>query len=87
MSSTVNSFSDSHQSSFCRTFIWPRRTCSALLRRQKRRLPAINDLSGSISSSWGVNVTPSIVIIKDGKISSIATATSSIGLWLRTYFA
>jgi predicted transcriptional regulator len=50
--------------------------------------PVINDDKGSISRSWGVSATPSIVIIKDGEISFITTGVSTPpGLWLRMLFA
>ncbi|HEY7865304.1 MAG TPA: protein disulfide oxidoreductase [Psychromonas sp.] len=49
--------------------------------------PVINDPKGKVSQAWGVAATPSIVIIKNGEISSITTGfTTPIGLWLRLYF-
>ncbi|MEZ8629353.1 protein disulfide oxidoreductase [Vibrio lentus] len=88
VSPTVNSFSDSHQVVSVALSSGPDERVQHFLDAKEYDFPVINDLSGSISRSWGVNVTPSIVIIKDGKISSIATGvTSPIGLWLRTYFA
>ncbi|MEZ8890016.1 protein disulfide oxidoreductase [Vibrio sp. 10N.222.51.C8] len=88
VSPTVNSFSDSHQVVSVALSSGPDERVQRYLDAKEYDFPVINDLSGAISRSWGVNVTPSIVIIKDGKISSIATGvTSPIGLWLRTYFA
>ena len=88
VSPTVNSFSDSHQVVSVALSSGPNERVQRFLDAKEYDFPVINNLSGSISRSWGVNVTPSIVIIKDGKISSIATGvTSPIGLWLRTYFA
>lgn len=50
--------------------------------------PVINDSTGSISKEWGVTATPSIVIVKNGEISSITTGvTTPMGLWLRLLFA
>lgn len=50
--------------------------------------PVINDSTGNISKEWGVTATPSIVIVKNGKVSSITTGvTTPIGLWLRLFFA
>ncbi|WP_375320382.1 protein disulfide oxidoreductase [Aliivibrio logei] len=50
--------------------------------------PVVNDSTGNISKEWGVTATPSIVIINNGKVSSITTgATTPIGLWLRLFFA
>ncbi|WP_299690860.1 protein disulfide oxidoreductase [uncultured Vibrio sp.] len=88
VSPTVNSFNDSHQVVTVALSSGPDQRVQHYLDAKEYDFPVINDLSGSISKSWAVNVTPSIVIIKDGKISSIATGvTSPIGLWLRTYFA
>ncbi|MEZ9543577.1 redoxin family protein [Vibrio sp. 10N.286.48.C11] len=88
VSPTVNGFSDSHQVVSVALSSGSDERVQRYLDAKEYDFPVINDLSGSISRSWGVNVTPSIVIIKDGKISSIATGvTSPIGLWLRTYFA
>ena len=50
--------------------------------------PVINDATGRISQDWGVTATPTIVIVKNGLISSITTgATTPMGLWLRLYLA
>lgn len=88
VSPTVNSFGDSHQVVSVALSSGPDERVQRYLDAKEYDFPVINDLSGSISRSWGVNVTPSIVIIKDGKITSIATGvTSPIGLWIRTYFA
>lgn len=88
VSPTVNSFGDSHQVVSVALSSGPDERVQRYLDAKEYDFPVINDLSGSISRSWGVNVTPSIVIIKDGKITSITTGvTSPIGLWIRTYFA
>ncbi|ARP40732.1 protein disulfide oxidoreductase [Vibrio syngnathi] len=88
VSPTVNSFNDSHQVVSVALSSGPDERVQRYLEAKEYDFPVINDLSGSISKSWGIDVTPSIVIIKDGKISNIATGvTSPIGLWLRTYFA
>ena len=48
----------------------------------------VNDADGQISKQWGVRVTPTIAIIKDGQIKYIsAGVTTPWGLWLRTIFA
>ncbi|MCF7503120.1 protein disulfide oxidoreductase [Vibrio sp. L3-7] len=88
VSPTINSFSDSHQVVSVALSSGSDERVQRFLDAKEYQFPTINDISGSISRDWGVNVTPSIVIIKDGKISSIATGvTSPIGLWLRTYFS
>ncbi|MEC6798524.1 protein disulfide oxidoreductase [Photobacterium sp. S4TG1] len=58
------------------------------MKYKKYNFPVINDPTGKIGQQWGVTATPSIMIIKDGHISSITTgATTPIGLWLRLIFA
>ena len=48
----------------------------------------INDAQGGLAKDWGIRVTPSIVIIKDGKIRSITTGiTTPIGLLARLWLA
>ena len=48
----------------------------------------INDTQGSLAKDWGIRVTPSIVIIKDGEIRSITTGiTTPIGLLARLWLA
>ncbi|MFM2607187.1 protein disulfide oxidoreductase [Vibrio chagasii] len=88
VSPTINSFNDSHQVVSVALSSGPNERVQRFMDAKEYDFPVINDLSGHISRDWGINVTPSVVIIKDGKISSIATGvTSPIGLWLRTYFA
>ena len=49
--------------------------------------PVINDNSGQLSQSWGVSVTPSIYIIRDGEIKSITTGfTTKAGLLARLWY-
>ncbi|MGF1806399.1 protein disulfide oxidoreductase [Aliivibrio sifiae] len=61
---------------------------SQFINYKKYNFPVINDSTGNISKEWGVTATPSIVIINNGKVSSITTgATTPIGLWLRLFFA
>ncbi|ERM58064.1 MULTISPECIES: protein disulfide oxidoreductase [Vibrio] len=88
VSPTVNSFSDTHQIVSVALSSGQDERVQRFLDAKEYQFPTINDVSGSISRDWRINVTPSIVIIKDGKISSIATGvTSPIGLWLRAYFS
>jgi len=50
--------------------------------------PVINDPKGKVGQAWGVAATPSIVIIKNGEISSITTGfTTPMGMWLRLLFS
>ncbi len=88
VSPTINSFNDSHQVVSVALSSGPDERVQRFIDAKEYDFPVINDLLGHISKDWGINVTPSIVIIKDGKISSIATGvTSPIGIWLRAYFA
>ncbi|MFU2047596.1 hypothetical protein [Avibacterium gallinarum] len=47
----------------------------------------VNDPQGTLSAQWHIQVTPSIIIIKNGKIVHITTGLSSpwglkLRLWL-----
>lgn len=44
----------------------------------------LNDPKGIIGHQWGITLTPTILIIDKGKITSVTTGfTSPIGMWLR----
>ncbi|MGR6831562.1 protein disulfide oxidoreductase [Aliivibrio wodanis] len=61
---------------------------SQYMNYKEYNFPVINDSTGNIGQEWGVTATPSIVIVKNGEISSITTgATTPMGLWLRLFFA
>lgn len=48
----------------------------------------INDPRSQIGQQWGVNVTPTIFIVKNGEIKHITTGfTSPIGLLVRLWFS
>lgn len=48
----------------------------------------INDVRGDISKEWGIAVTPTIAIIKDGEIKSVTSGiTTPIGLIARLWMA
>lgn len=48
----------------------------------------VNDPEGKISRDWGVSVTPTILVINKGKITSVTTGfTSPIGIWARLWLA
>ena len=50
--------------------------------------PVINDEQGLISHSWGIMATPTVVIVRQGKVESISTGFSTpLGLWLRMLLA
>ncbi|WP_394143258.1 protein disulfide oxidoreductase [Vibrio atypicus] len=46
----------------------------------------INDLGGDLFRKWGISVTPTIAIIKDGQVETITTGiTTPPGLLVRTW--
>lgn len=48
----------------------------------------VNDASGLISREWGVSVTPTLLVINKGQITSVTTGfTSPLGIWARLLFA
>ncbi|MCW8328592.1 redoxin domain-containing protein [Photobacterium sp. SDRW27] len=60
------------------------RRLNAYMDSQDYSFRVINDNNGRLGREWGITATPSIVIIKDGTISSITTGVSTPpGLWLR----
>ncbi|SHF52048.1 Redoxin [Microbulbifer donghaiensis] len=55
------------------------------LKDQELQFPTINDPTGALSASWGVRVTPTIVIVgSDGRVAWVTSGTTSkVGLQLR----
>lgn len=48
----------------------------------------INDSRGLLGREWGISVTPTIVIVKDGKIESVTTGmTTPMGILARAWLA
>ncbi|CZF77073.1 protein disulfide oxidoreductase [Grimontia marina] len=61
---------------------------TAYLQHHDLKFATINDERGSLSGMWGVRATPTIVIVKDGKIASITTGiTTPPGLLARLWLA
>ncbi|WP_279348195.1 protein disulfide oxidoreductase [Vibrio qingdaonensis] len=57
---------------------------SRFMTGQDRHFSNINDPKGQRMSQWGITATPTIVIIKDGKIASTTTGvTTPMGLFAR----
>ncbi|PSW21887.1 protein disulfide oxidoreductase [Photobacterium sanctipauli] len=51
-------------------------------------IATINDNKAKLMKQWGVSAVPSVVIVKDGEVSSITTGFSTPpGLWLRMKLA
>ncbi|HIF9057454.1 TPA: protein disulfide oxidoreductase [Photobacterium damselae] len=63
-------------------------TLKAYMKYHDYDFKVINDLNGWISKQWGISATPTIMVIKQGKIVSITTGvTSPVGIWLRYHLA
>ncbi|OOE68856.1 hypothetical protein BZG20_02760 [Salinivibrio sp. IB868] len=46
--------------------------------------PVVNDQSGALSKAFAVKVTPTVMVVEQGEITSITTGfTTPFGLWLR----
>lgn len=88
VSPSINWLADKHQVVSIAITSGDDRRLTQFMKYKKYDFPVINDSTAKISQEWGVTATPSIVIIKNGQISSITTgATTPIGLWLRLIFA
>ena len=62
---------------------------AAYQQKHELNFSTINDPSGAISSSWGLKVTPTIVIVdREGKVSAVTSGmTSKWGLKARLWLA
>ena len=49
----------------------------AYLQQQGYTFPAVNDGDGTLAQQWGVKVTPTIVLIKNGKVLHSTTGLAS----------
>ncbi|MGF1702258.1 protein disulfide oxidoreductase [Photobacterium makurazakiensis] len=64
------------------------RRLNAYLNHHEYRFDTINDNAGKLMRQWGVSAVPSVIIVKDGQVSSITTGFSSPpGLLLRMKLA
>jgi thiol-disulfide isomerase/thioredoxin len=87
VSPSVNWLSESHQVISVALTSGDDQRLGQFMAYKEYGFPVINDPTGRIGKLWGVAATPSIVIIKNGEISSITTGfTTPIGIWLRLYF-
>lgn len=88
VSPTINYFADQHTVVSVALSSGQDERVRQYMQAKQYQFSVLNDSTGHISRDWNIAVTPTIVIIKDGKIKSIATGiTSPVGLWLRTLFA
>lgn len=87
VSPSVNWLSKSHQVISVAITSGDDKRLGQFMAYKEYHFPVINDASGAIGQAWGVTATPSIVIVKNGAISSITTGfTTPMGMWLRLYF-
>ena len=57
------------------------------LQAKSLNFATVNDEAGTISRDWAVSVTPSLFVVKDGKIRAVTTGyTSKVGLLLRLWW-
>jgi thiol-disulfide isomerase/thioredoxin len=57
------------------------------LKVKELKFQVLNDPDYRIGSQWSVQVTPTILVIKDGHIQHIVTGYASLfGMWWRMYF-
>lgn len=48
----------------------------------------VNDSQGLIGREWGISLTPTLIVIDKGQISSVTTGfTSPFGMWARMLFS
>mgnify|MGYP002151520185 CR=1 FL=1 len=58
------------------------------LKSKKLKFDTLNDPDYRIGAQWSVQVTPTILVIKDGKVQHLVTGYVSLfGMWWRMYFA
>ncbi|MBE3468576.1 protein disulfide oxidoreductase [Enterobacter cloacae complex sp. P15RS] len=63
-------------------------TLETWMRKKKAAMPTVNDASGELARQWDVQVTPTLVVISHGEVTSITTGwTSSWGMRLRLWLA
>lgn len=81
---TINWFSDSYQVVGISTSSGEDRRVSGYMVSHNYTFTNINDTYGDISRTWGIRVTPTIVIIDKGEIKNITTGiTTPPGLLAR----
>lgn len=58
------------------------------LEKKGLRGPAVNDENGAVSQRWDISVTPTFIVLQQGKVVSTTTGwSSSWGLKLRLWWA
>lgn len=83
---TINWFSDTYQVVGVSTSSGEDRRVSGYMRTHDYTFKNMNDARGDISREWGIQVTPTIVIIDKGEIKNITTGiTTPMGLLARLW--
>lgn len=58
------------------------------MERKRMTLPTVNDPGGGLARQWGVQVTPTLVIVSKGRVASVTSGwTSGWGIRLRLWLA
>ncbi|PFG45806.1 thioredoxin [Vibrio sp. ES.051] len=66
----------------------PDQRVEQFMQSKEYRFDNINDPKGKIMQAWKVNVTPTLYILKNGKVSSITTGvTTPVGILARIWLA
>jgi hypothetical protein len=61
---------------------------SQYLQHKQYDFPVINDAKGQLSHGWSVNVTPTLMVIKDGELQFYTSGFTSLpGMWWRMLLA
>lgn len=88
VSPSVNWLSKSHQVMSVAITSGNDKRLGQFMAYKEYNFPVINDPTSTLGQAWGVAATPSIVIIKNGEISSITTGfTTPMGMWLRLHLS
>ncbi|MEZ8130139.1 protein disulfide oxidoreductase [Enterovibrio norvegicus] len=84
---TINWLSDSYPVVSIAMTSGDNRRISAFLNSHDLQFDTVNDEKGTLGQTWGIQATPTIVIIKNGKVESITTGISTPpGLLARLWF-
>lgn len=63
-------------------------TLAHWLAKKGYAMPVVNDPGGQLARQWQVQVTPTLVVIRNGNVASVTTGwTSGLGMRLRLWWA
>ena len=61
---------------------------STFAAEQSYQFPIVNDETGVLARRWGVSVTPTLLVVRNGEVSSVTTGlTTSLGMRARLELA